>query len=264
MTRALILAAGQGTRLRPFTDDRPKCLVEYADRPLLAWQLEALGRAGIDDITVATGYRADQIESMGVATVHNSRFATSNMVATMACGARAFDGGDDLIIAYGDILYEAKIVQRLAASSAPLSTVVDLDWRSLWDLRMEDPLADAETLKLDPDGNIIELGRKPESSEEIEGQYIGLTRVSADFAEEFLRSYLELDPDGPYDGRDRDNMYMTSFLQYVIDSGRPLKAVPIHKGWLEFDTVEDLKTYRRLSSEKRFQDQYCPGSQDHP
>ena len=263
MTRALILAAGQGTRLRPFTDDRPKCLVEYADRPLLAWQLEALGRAGIDDITVVTGYRANQIESMGVATVHNPRFETTNMVASMACGVRAFDGGDDLIVAYADILYETKIAQQLAASSAPLSTVIDLDWKSLWDLRMEDPLADAETLKLDPDGNIIELGRKPESSEEIEAQYIGLTRVSADLAEEFLRSYLELDPNGPYDGKDRDNMYMTSFLQYMIDSGRPLKAVPIHKGWLEFDTVEDLATYRRLGSEKRFQEQYRSDGQDH-
>ncbi len=262
MTRALILAAGQGTRLRPFTEDRPKCLIEYAGRPLLVWQLEALRRAGIEDITVVTGYRADQIEGVDVATVHNPRFATTNMVATMAYGVRAFDGGDDLIIAYADILYETRIVQQLAASSAPLSTVIDLDWRSLWDLRMEDPLADAETLKLGPDGNIIELGRKPQSSDEIEGQYVGLTQVSADFAEEFLRSYLELDADGPYDGKDRDNMYMTSFLQHMIDTGRPLKAVPIHKGWLEFDTVEDLTTYRRLGGQKRFQDQYRSGSQD--
>lgn len=260
MTRALILAAGQGTRLRPFTDDRPKCLVEYADRPLLEWQLETLGRAQIDDITVVTGYRADQIERMGVATLHNPRFDCTNMVATMACGAPIFDGRDDLVIAYSDILYETKVVQQLVESPAPLATVIDLDWRSLWELRMEDPLADAETLKLDPDGNLIELGRKPQSSDEIEGQYIGMTHVSAAFAEEFLRSYLELDPQGPYDGKDRDNMYMTSFLQHMIDSGRPVKAVPIHKGWLEFDTVEDLETYRRLEGEKRLHDQYRAGA----
>jgi len=260
MTRALILAAGQGTRLRPFTDDRPKCLVEYADRPLLAWQLEALRRAGIEDITVVTGYRADQIERMGVATAHNPRFESTNMVATMACGARAFDGLDDLVIAYSDIIYETAVVQALLASSAPLATVIDLDWKSLWDLRMEDPLEDAETLKLGAGGDIIELGKKPQSHDEIEGQYIGLIRVAADFAPDFLSSYEALDRDRLYDGKDRDNMYMTSFLQHQIDTGHPVRAVPIHKGWLEFDTVEDLETYRNLRDESRFQEQYRAGA----
>ena len=260
MVKALILAAGQGTRLRPHTDDRPKCLVEFAERPLLEWQLEALRRAGIEDITIVTGYRADQIERMGVKTAHNPRYETTNMVATMACGGDAFDGADDLIVAYSDIVYETAVVEKLAACPAPLATVVDLDWRSLWDLRMEDPLADAETLKLDSAGQITELGKKPRSSDEIEAQYIGMTRVSADFAGEFLNAYLELDRDKLYDGKDHDNMYMTSFLQHLIDTGRPLTAVPIHKGWLEFDTVDDLATYRSLSGEQRFLEQYRPGA----
>ena len=59
--RAVILGAGEGTRLRPYTDDRPKCLVELAGRTLLAWQLDALAAAGVSDTTIVTGYRADQI-----------------------------------------------------------------------------------------------------------------------------------------------------------------------------------------------------------
>ena len=65
--RAVVLAAGEGTRLRPYTLDRPKCLVPLAGRPLLEWQTTALRRAGIDDVTILTGYRAEQVAALGYA-----------------------------------------------------------------------------------------------------------------------------------------------------------------------------------------------------
>ena len=90
--RAIILAAGEGTRLRPHTLDRPKCLVPLAGRPLLAWQADALRRAGVSDITVVTGYRADQVAALGFATVHNDRFRETNMVASLMCARALLDG----------------------------------------------------------------------------------------------------------------------------------------------------------------------------
>ncbi|MBK1652709.1 sugar phosphate nucleotidyltransferase [Halorhodospira halochloris] len=60
--RAIILAAGQGTRLRPLTDDRPKCMVELEGKPLLEHQLEVLRGAGIEDIHVVGGYRAEWLQ----------------------------------------------------------------------------------------------------------------------------------------------------------------------------------------------------------
>ena len=94
--RAVILAAGEGTRLRPHTNDRPKCLVELAGRPLLAWQLDALHAAGVTDVTIVTGYRADQI-TVGTRRVHNDRYDDTNMVASLMCARAAFDGTDDVL-----------------------------------------------------------------------------------------------------------------------------------------------------------------------
>ncbi len=245
--RAVVLAAGEGTRLRPYTLDRPKCLVPLAGEPLLAWQTRSLRSAGIEDITVVTGYRAEQIRDLGYATAHNSRFAETNMVASLMCASRQLDGRDAVLIAYGDLVYEPRIVQALAASTAPIAITVDASWRALWEMRMEDPLADAETLRLDPQGNVTELGKKPSSFDDIQGQYMGLIKVSADLAPRLVSVYEGLDPEGPYDGRDRDNMYMTSFLQYVIDHVSPVAAVVIERGWLEVDTVEDLDTYEAMA-----------------
>ena len=244
--RAVILAAGEGTRLRPHTLDKPKCLVPLAGRPLLAWQVDALSRAGIRDITVVTGYRADRIALPGIATVHNRRFHDTNMVASLMCARALFDGSDDIVIAYGDLVYESRVISALVASAAPIAVTVDRQWRRLWETRMADPLADAETLRLDAVGNIIELGRKPASIDQIEAQYMGLIGVKAGFTSRFVDAYDSLDPAGPFDGRDRDHMFMTSFLQHLIDKVTPVAAVPCDGGWLEIDSCDDLDVFASL------------------
>ena len=254
--RAIILAAGEGTRLRPHTLDRPKCLVPLAGRPLLAWQADALRRAGVGDITVVTGYRADQVAALGFATVHNDRFRETNMVASAMSARALLDGSDDIAICYGDLVYEARHVEALAACTAPIAVTVDRDWRNLWALRMADPLQDAETLRIDDNGDVVELGRKPSSYDEIEGQYMGLIGVRAAFARELVNAYDALDPAGPYDGRNRDNMYMTAFLQHLIDHVTPVAAVVVDGGWLEIDTTLDLETYESLHDQGGL-DRYC-------
>ena len=254
--RAIVLAAGEGTRLRPHTLDRPKCLVPLAGRPLLLWQAAALHRAGVDDVTVVTGYRADQIEALGFATVRNERFHETNMVASLMCARSVLDGTDDVVICYGDLVYEARHVEALGACPAPVATTVDRAWRNLWALRMDDPLEDAETLRMDDNGHVVELGGKPSSYDEIEGQYMGLIGVRAPFARKFVAAYDALDPAGPYDGRSRDDMYMTSFLQHLIDHVTPVAAVVVEGGWLEVDTTFDLETYESLYDAGEL-DRYC-------
>ena len=111
--------------------------------------------------------------------MHNPRYADTNMVASLMCARAAFDGADDVLIAYGDIVYEPRLVEAVRATRSDVGVVVDRQWRRLWELRMEDPLADAETLRLDADGFLVELGRQPERAADIEGQYVGLVLVRA-------------------------------------------------------------------------------------
>lgn len=247
--RAIILAAGEGTRLRPYTLDRPKCLVELAGRPLLEYQIEALEAAGISNITIVTGYRAEQIARYGRPTRHNPAYATTNMVASLMATADLLDGRDDVLIAYSDIVYEPRVVAELCRCPAFLSTTVDRQWLRLWQLRCDNPLADAETLKLDGSGNIIEIGRKTASYADIEAQYMGLILARAEIAGVLPVIYDGLDPVRLYGGKPKPSMYMTSFLQWLIDHGRSVRAVPVDGGWLEVDSAADLALYERLCTE---------------
>ncbi|MBJ7514603.1 MAG: phosphocholine cytidylyltransferase family protein, partial [Acidimicrobiia bacterium] len=145
MTSAIILAAGEGQRLRPYTQGTPKCLVLFNGRPLIAYQIDALRNAGIKEIAIVTGYEHDQLEPYGDMRFCNINFSETNMVASLMEARDFLESCDDVVVAYGDILYETRIIESLLKSTSQIAITVDRGWRSLWEARMTDPLSDAET-----------------------------------------------------------------------------------------------------------------------
>lgn len=245
--KAIILAAGQGTRLRPLTDVKPKCMVEYQGKAIIDSILEAMDTCKISDIAIVDGYKKEVLEtylsSKNVTFFTNPAYTTTNMVSTLFCAKTFMD--DDVIISYADIVYDAKVLEELSASQGALSVVVDRRWRELWAQRMENPLEDAETLKI-KDGYIVELGKKPQSYEEIQGQYIGLIKISKSAITKVISFYESLDKNVLYDGKDFDNMYMTSFIQLIIDQLMNIEPVFIDGGWVEVDCISDLSAKKVL------------------
>jgi L-glutamine-phosphate cytidylyltransferase len=161
------------------------------------------------------------------------------MVYTLFCAREEFD--DDIIISYSDIVYGQDVLDKLIGSEADISVVVDKKWRKLWEKRMNNPLSDAETLKIGDSGQIVEIGKKAESYNEIEGQYIGLIKISKKVLKKISVFYDNLDKNNLYDGKNFENIYMTTFIQLLIDNGFRVTPVEIDGGWVEIDSVEDLK-----------------------
>jgi choline kinase len=115
--KAIILAAGRGSRMKSLTDEHPKCLVELRGKPLLEWQLESLRAAGISDIAVVTGYKREVLAERGLSEFHNPRWAETNMVSSLAC-AESWLQGEPCIVSYSDIFYSPVAVQSLINSDA--------------------------------------------------------------------------------------------------------------------------------------------------
>lgn len=243
--KVIILAAGQGTRLRPFTDDRPKCMVELKGKPLLHHQLEVLEQCKVQkqDIALAAGYLQEALVAPGIKQYRNEQYATTNMVSTLFAAEDFMQAGGDLIISYGDIVYQPEVFEKLLASEGDLVIAADLDWYDLWKMRMENPLDDAETFKMTQKGKVLELGKKLEKHEDAQAQYIGLIKVSANKVADFIQHYHAMDKQATYDGENFNNMYMTSLIQNIIDSGWCVQAALINRGWIEVDSVEDIINY---------------------
>jgi L-glutamine-phosphate cytidylyltransferase len=229
------------------TEARPKCLFEFAGRRLIDWQLEACAAAGLEDVTIVTGYLAESLHSLGKDTRHNPDWADTNMVASLMCAKDVLCSGEDILVAYSDIIYEPRLLRLLGDAKGSAVTVVDRNWEALWRVRFDDPLSDAETLRMDESGTILEIGQKPKSIAEIEGQYIGLTRFSAAGAARLVELYDGAAETATWlNGRSREKCYFTDILTGLITEGPGLRAAVTEGGWLEFDSGDDVNAYTRL------------------
>lgn len=241
--RAVILAAGRGSRMGTLTEDAPKCLVPLAGRPLLEWQVAALRGAGIDEIAVVRGYKAHLLEGRGVETFDNPRWAETNMVSSLAC-ARDWLSRDPVIVSYADIFYPVSAVRALIAAPGDVAMTYDPNWLSLWSERFADPLSDAETFRLDGT-RVVEIGRRASSLDEIRGQYMGLLKFTpAGYAavEAYART-LETPA--------RDRLDMTTLLSGLIARGEHVEGIAVEGPWGEVDNASDLELYERRITEGR-------------
>ncbi|GAB0173844.1 phosphocholine cytidylyltransferase family protein [Helicobacter trogontum] len=259
--KAIILAAGFGQRLMPLTQDVPKCMVCYKGRSIIDYILSAMSESGIKEVCIVGGYKFNvlreyinktYVESCGtnpknkirqIRFYNNENYTHTNMVATLFCAKEflleCIDKREDLLVSYADIIYFSGTVKKLISCNHDLGIIVDRAWKKLWSLRFSDPLSDAETLKLNGD-KIVELGKKPKGYDEIEGQYIGLFKISHNFLSKVIECYENLDRKAYYDSKDFNNMYMTSFLQLLIDRYHNASMVEIFGNWCEIDFKSDL------------------------
>ena len=237
MTAIIILAAGQGTRLKPFTDNTPKCMLPVHDRPILHWQLNAIRSLGITDIVVVGGYRNESIIAPDTVRIYNPEYRTTNMVQSLWCARQRFSTG--FITSYGDIVYNADILKQLMDADGDICVVVDRAWKPYWNKRTDTVLDDIESLTINPDTGLIQsIGQKVRCLDEVEGQYIGLTAFRRDGIQN-VREYMS--------NHSIAKMYGTDLLQGLINEGVSVTPVWIDGGWFEVDTMRDWTVAESIS-----------------
>ena len=236
---AIILAAGKGSRLYPLTKNIPKCLVKYKNKTILSYQLNVMKKLRLNKIYIVTGFQSKKIKIRNIIKKNNKEYKKTNMVYSLFTLKKLFNGKEDLIISYGDIIYKEKILEKLIKSQNQISTIVDLGWFSYWKKRFKNPLSDAESLKLDKNEFITEVGKKVTSIKSIRGQYIGLTKFKKNKTKAILNIWNKLKKSQTNKNK-LNNMYFTDFLNILIKNRIKIKAVKIKRGWLEFDNKKDL------------------------
>lgn len=245
--KLIMLVAGEGSRLRPYTDDKPKCLVKLDSESLLDRQLKLFNRNDINDITLISGYKKERLASKGYPIIYNEKYESTNMVYSLYCAIdvlkKAKKNNESVIVSYGDILFDDIVLEKLIDSTKSISVIADKDWKSYWEARMEDVVEDAESFIINEDGTIQQLGQKINRLEEVEAQYIGLIKFDKQGLNELINVLTRLFNTKELTDKSIKNMYFTDLLQLMIDDGKELNPVYISGNWLEIDTVQD---YERL------------------
>jgi choline kinase len=218
-------------------------LVELEGKPLIERQIAALRHGGVDEIGVVRGYRAEMIDFPGLSYFANERWAETNMVMSLAAAAPWLRSGP-VIVSYADIFYRSELVRGLTAAPGQLVISYDRAWRRLWTRRFADPLADAETFRINAAGQLLEIGGKTTRIEDIEGQYMGLLKFTppAWSAVESLLSRL--------DATIRNRLDVTGLLRRLLtESEFPIDTFGTDGQWGEIDNPEDVALYQKMVRE---------------
>jgi len=234
--KAIIIAAGKGTRLYPFTKNTPKSLLDIGQGlTLLETQLHALQDAGITDIVIIVGYRAEQIEAkvkeyqtdFNITTVYNPFYETSNNLISVWMAKEYMKG--DFISINGDDIFESSIIKNLLKSDENITMVTDV----------KDEY-DSDDMKM-----IIENGLVKEVSKKIEldranGESVGIIKFSGHGPKIYLDTLEEM-VRAP---ENMNNFYLKA-IQKIVDKGFPVHhSVCNEKDWGEIDFHPDLEMIR--------------------
>jgi choline kinase len=142
------------------------------------------------------------------------------------------------LVSYADIVYSPAVIEGLSLTcSEGLTVVYDRLWRELWEMRSEDPLSDAETFRTNGEGSLAEIGRRPKSLDEVEGQYLGLVRWTPQAWRQAEQILEGLSPER------RERLDMTSLIQMLLDGGACVSTFPVDGKWCEVDSQADRDRY---------------------
>lgn len=238
--KAIILSAGQGKRLSPLTDTRPKCLIELSGFSVLHWQLRHLAAAGVQEVVVVTGFGAEAVEAdiashpvrgLAVRTLFNPFYSVSDNLAT--CWMIRHEMADGFLLLNGDTLFEPAIAQRLlAAPAAPVTLAVD-----------RKAAYDADDMKVRSTGStLLEIGK---TIEVYDAESIGFLRFSPDGAAAFAKA-VDLALHRP-EGLKR--WYLSVIDQLARETGKVTIESIQGLGWAEMDFPADIARNLELTEQ---------------
>ena len=240
--RAIIIAAGMGSRLEHHTEERPKCMVEVAGRSILSYQLEALRAHGVDDIHIVRGYLSEKLVVDGATYWENPDFRNNNILLSLFCAEPAMQGA--FVTTYSDIVYGPEVVHKLMESPDDVALVVDRRWHEAYEGREDHPPEQAELTVVSGD-RVTAVGKHVSQDDNPLGEFIGLAKFSAEGGRWLRETYQRVrsthGDDDPFQAAPRfRKAYQTDLIEEMIRDGHPVGYIPIDGSWREIDTVEDL------------------------
>lgn len=234
MQKAVILAAGRGTRMKSLTADRPKPMLEVAGKPLLEHILDRLAEAGFNQFLIVTGYRADMIENYFAGyrlPIAFERQQVANGTGAAALLAKDWAGDDPFLLTFGDIVMESadyRAMAQIVETDPECQGVMAVKW-------VDDPAAGAAVYE--QNGRIERVIEKPPvGTSTTHWNSAGGYAFRQSVFTELER--IPLSPRGEYE--------VTSAIDQMLAAGLNLRIHPLKGDWRDVGRPEDLAVAEQM------------------
>lgn len=240
MKKAIILSAGQGSRLGQLTADRPKCLIPFSGRTLLDRQLDTLEANGVQEAVVVTGFRDGQIEAAlerrrkagegpRVRTLFNPFYKVADNLGSLFVAREELAG--DLLVWNGDTMVSEALMAKVVANRCP-GICVTIDRKSSYD-------ADDMKVIAGEGGRLRAIGKR--LSEGVNAESIGLLAFRNDGAERFRHAIERAmrTPEGT-------NIWYLRVIHHLAQNGHVWTLDISGEEWGEVDFPADVRRAEEL------------------
>jgi choline kinase len=236
--KAIILAAGIASRLRPLTDTMPKCLLRIGERCLLQRCFDALLANGLKEFVVVIGYRQQQIRdfltaqypAVDITFIYNERYEQTNNIYSLWL-TRPYTEGQDVLLLDSDIVFDPQIVARL------------LDCGQADALALNRHELGEEEIKVivDADNRVTEISKVCSIQQAI-GESIGIEKMSAAYSRALFAELQRM-----IEGEGLDNVFYERAFERLIPQGHSFYVLDTTELFsIELDTVSDFEQAKRL------------------
>jgi len=245
--KVIILAAGKGSRLEGSTLDLPKPLIDINGISLIQRQINSLKEKNISKIIIIRGYNPDKFQLNNVSYIDDKNFENHDQLGSLIVGINEIN--EDVLIIFGDILFDEDIIQQILSAEEELVVAVDLDWKNSYEERGDNPIELAGKVLI-KDNQILEFSEKlptEKSGYEI-AEFLGIIRIKKSKTDEVRKilDTLQKNHEGKFhDAQSFQFAKLTDFLQEMIDSEIKISPVFIKGQWCEIDTPMDLELARK-------------------
>jgi len=241
--RVIILAAGSGSRLGSITDNIPKPLVEVNGRSIIERQIDIFQNKGIKDIVIVTGAKNEKFNIKNISYVHDSEYDKHDQLGSLIAADLELSG--ELLITFGDILFDEHILEQILTTSSNFAVAVDLNWTKSYEKRIDNPIELAGKVLI-KDGKIKEFSENLPIEKEgcLIGEFLGIIKISKSntlILQKCLHQLQKNHKGKFHDAQSFKYAKITDFLQELIESNIDINPIFVCGKWCEIDTPKDLE-----------------------